>query len=208
MYDDELYNEQLPWRLCPNSVSSLENRNYNLGICDDYKLLLIIVILPCPYRFDNYAETMVINGKYISLNLWDTAGQEDYDRLRPLSYPLTDVFIICYSVISPSSYENVVAKWYPEISHHCPSAPVLLVGTKVDLRDDKETVQELYSRGKEPLMVNQGLALCKKIGAKKYIECSSLTQRGLKQVFTTAAELGAFPENFVTKRKKGKCRIM
>ena len=152
---------------------------------------------------------MVINGKYISLNLWDTAGQEDYDRLRPLSYPLTDVFIICYSVISPTSYENVVAKWHPEITHHCPNTPILLVGTKVDLRDDKEFVHELHSRGKQPLTVTQGLALCKKIEAKKYIECSSLTQRGLKQVFTMAAELGAFPENFATKsKKKGKCRIM
>ena len=175
-------------------------------------LVLITLLLNCvplQYRFDNYAETMVINGKYVSLNLWDTAGQEDYDRLRPLSYPLTDVFIICYSVISPTSYDNVVSKWYPEISHHCPSAPVLLVGTKIDLREDKETVQELRMKSMEPLTYTQGLALCKKIGAKKYIECSSLTQRGLKQVFTTAAEMGAFPENFVTKRKKkGKCRIM
>ena len=70
-------------------------------------------------------------------------------------------------MISP---DNVVSKWYPEISHHCPNAPVLLVGTKTDLRDDKETVEELRTRGKEPLTVTQGLALCKKIGAKKYIE--------------------------------------
>jgi len=57
-------------------------------------------------------------------------------RLRPLSYPQTDVFLICFSLVSPASYENVRAKWFPEVSHHCPNTPVILVGTKLDLRDD------------------------------------------------------------------------
>lgn len=50
-----------------------------------------------------------------TLGLFDTAGQEDYDRLRPLSYPQTDVFLICFSVNSPASFENVKvcsALWY------------------------------------------------------------------------------------------------
>ena len=67
----------------------------------------------------------------VSLGLWDTAGQEDYDRLRPLSYPQTDVFLICFSVVSPSSFENVTSKWCPEIKHHCADAPILLVGEGV-----------------------------------------------------------------------------
>lgn len=71
---------------------------------------------------------MVVDGISVSLGLWDTAGQEDYDRLRPLSYPQTDVFLICFSVASPSSFENVTSKWYPEIKHHCPDAPMILVG--------------------------------------------------------------------------------
>jgi small GTP-binding protein len=52
----------------------------------------------------------MVDGKTISLGLWDTAGQEDYDRLRPLSYPQTDVFLICFSVVSPPSFENVRTK--------------------------------------------------------------------------------------------------
>lgn len=76
---------------------------------------------------------MVVDGISVSLGLWDTAGQEDYDRLRPLSYPQTDVFLICFSVASPSSFENVTSKWYPEIKHHCPDAPMILVGKMLSI---------------------------------------------------------------------------
>jgi len=104
----------------------------------------------------------MVDGKTISLGLWDTAGQEDYDRLRPLSYPQTDVFLICFSLVSPPSYENVRTKvdlltislfgmlmwiqWYPEISHHAPSTSVVLVGTKLDLREDPATIEKLRDR--------------------------------------------------------------
>merc|ERR1719316_2479135 len=74
------------------------------------------------------------DGKPINLGLWDTAGQEDYDRLRPLSYPQTDVFLVAFSLISRASFENVKQKWWPELKHHCPGVPTILVGTKLDLR--------------------------------------------------------------------------
>ena len=74
-----------------------------------------------------------------------TAGQEDYDRLRPLSYPQTDVFLMCYSVNSRSSFDNVQNKWFPEIQHHCPGTPIVLVATKDDLRNGNENVS--YDQG-------------------------------------------------------------
>ena len=66
------------------------------------------------------------------------AGQEDYDRLRPLSYPQTDVFLIAFSVDRKVSYENVRDKWLPEIKHHCPNTPWILLGLKADLRSSSE----------------------------------------------------------------------
>ena len=85
----------------------------------------------------------MIGGEPYTLGLFDTAGQEDYDRLRPLSYPQTDVFLVCFSVVSPSSFENVKEKWVPEITHHCQKTPFLLVGTQIDLRDDAATIEKL-----------------------------------------------------------------
>merc|ERR1711868_135971 len=111
-----------------------------------------------PTVFDNYSANVMVDGKPINLGLWDTAGQEDYDRLRPLSYPQTDVFLICFSVISPASFENVTSKWYPEIKHHCPDAPILVVGTKIDLREDKPTLDRLAEKKLQPMSEQQGMS--------------------------------------------------
>lgn len=97
-----------------------------------------------PTVFDNYSANIMIDNEAVNIGLWDTAGQEDYDRLRPLSYPQTDVFLICFSVVNPSSFENVKTKWFNEIKFYCPETPIILVGTKVDLRDDLITLERLH----------------------------------------------------------------
>lgn len=137
-----------------------------------------------PTVFDNFTTGVEVDGKLINFALWDTAGQEEYSRLRALSYPETDVFLLCFSVVSPSSFENIRTKWNPEVSHHCPEAKLMLVGTKIDLREDKETLDKLK---KEKLPTYEdGVKLAQTIGAKMYLECSALTQEGLKRVFEEA----------------------
>lgn len=159
-----------------------------------------------PTVFDNYAANVVVDGTVVQLNLWDTAGQEDYDRLRPLSYPQTDVFLLCFSLISPTSYENIKGKWYPEVTHYCPETPIILVGTKKDLRDDNRIVKELREKGQAPITYPQGLKLGKDVGAVKYMECSALTQRGLKAVFDEAIRATLEPQKKTKKTKK--CKVL
>lgn len=156
-----------------------------------YLCLIITQHLYILQVFDNYQANIMKDGRPISLGLWDIGGREDYDRLRPLSYPNTgnfqrnyylstycfclllilinkgsglsfcrpqphipksfdervtatpiskraypsDVFLLCFSIISPSSLENVKEKWVPELRYHCPNTPIVLCGTKSDLRN-------------------------------------------------------------------------
>eukprot|EP01132_Coremiostelium_polycephalum_P004994 gene4994-6218_t len=136
-----------------------------------------------PTIFDNYNALVMNQKKAYNLGLWDTAGQ--YERLRHLSYPHTDVFIICYSTINPISFQNVYEKWYPEIMGEDapPNIPIILVGTQIDLRNNSSIINRLKERQQIPITTEQGLELSKKINAFAFIECSSLTQRGLHQVF-------------------------
>ncbi|GMK56759.1 hypothetical protein CspeluHIS016_0305990 [Cutaneotrichosporon spelunceum] len=159
-----------------------------------------------PTVFDNYSASVLVDGRPISLGLWDTAGQEDYDRLRPLSYPQTDVFLVCFSVMSPPSFENVKTKWVPEIRHHAPGVPLILVGTKVDLREDPGSVQRLRERRFQPISYAAGMQLAKEIGAVRYVEASSKTQKGLKSVFDEAirAVLTPHDKNLTLTQEKKK----
>ncbi|XP_070498357.1 ras-related protein Rac1-like [Chironomus tepperi] len=133
-----------------------------------------------PTIFDNYSTYMKYHDQTVHLLLWDTAGHEDYERIRPIAYPQTDVFLICFSLISQDSFDHVKSKWLPEIRHHCPHTPIILVGTKLDLRSDKRRKKDIKEH---PITYPQGCGLAKKIGALKYMECSALTQKGLNELF-------------------------
>ncbi|KAM7097826.1 ras-related C3 botulinum toxin substrate 1-like [Molossus nigricans] len=157
-----------------------------------------------PTVLDNYSANVMVDGKPVNLGLWDTAGQ-DNDRLCPLSYPQTDVFLIFFSLVSPASFENVCAKWYPEVRHHCPNTPIILVGTKLDLRDDKDTIEKLKEK-LTPITYPQGLATAKEIGAVKYLECSALTEQGLRTVLDEAIPAFLCPPPI--KKRKRKCLLL
>ncbi|ETO06163.1 hypothetical protein RFI_31233 [Reticulomyxa filosa] len=136
-----------------------------------------------PTVFENITKeaTVEINGetKTVSLDLWDTAGQEEFDRIRPLSYRETDVFLLCFSVVGPASFENLNTKWVPEIRHHNKTGMILLVGLKSDLRNDPQEVSKLKQRGKEPVSTEQIELYKKQVEAIAYVECSALTKENV-----------------------------
>jgi len=156
-----------------------------------------------PTVFDNYVVNLTAGEQNIELGLWDTAGQEEYDRLRPLSYANANVFLLCFSIISPVSFENVSAKWYPELMHFCPEVPFILVGTKCDMRSNEGEIEKLRSQGQQPVTNIQGNDLANKLKAIKYMECSAKTQENLKDVFDEAVRAVLRPN-----KKKKPCIII
>ncbi|XP_048034608.1 ras-related C3 botulinum toxin substrate 1-like isoform X1 [Megalobrama amblycephala] len=159
-----------------------------------------------PTVFENHSVSVTADGKPVKLGLWDTAGVEDYDRLRPVSYVNTDVFLICFSLDRPFSFENILQKWYPEVRHFCPCTPIILVGTKLDLRGNEDTIERLKKENETPITYHQGLEMATDIGAVKYLECSALTQQGIKTVFDEAIRAVLYQPP-VKKREK-KCFIL
>jgi Ras-related C3 botulinum toxin substrate 1 len=122
---------------------------------------------------------VTVDKQQVNLGLWDTAGEEDYDRLRPLSYPDTSVFLLCYSVSNRAQWEHIKTKWHPEICLHNPGTPFLIIATKSDLANDERFLGKTVSR-------KEGQELADELGAYKFLECSALTQKGLKEVFDEA----------------------
>lgn len=155
-----------------------------------------------PTVFDNFSANVSVDGNIVNLGLWDTAGQEDYSRLRPLSYRGADVFILTFSLISRASYENVLKKWMPELRRFAPNVPIILVGTKLDLRDNKGYLSDHL--GATAVSTAQGEELRRQIGAAAYVECSSKTQQNIKAVFDTAVKVVLQPprRKEVAKKKR------
>lgn len=112
--------------------------------------------------------------------------QDDFDPLRSLCYPDSDVFLICFSVINPTSFQNISEKWLPEIRRLCPEVPIILVGTQSDRRRDARQLQQLARHGQVPVSETQAWCLARRINAATYVETSALTQRDLKEAFDQA----------------------
>jgi len=163
-----------------------------------------------PTVFENYVADIKVDGVSYELALWDTAGQEDYDRLRPLSYPDTDVVLICYSVDNPDSLENIPEKWVPEVRHFCPNVPFLLVGCKKDLRNHAQTIAELKKSGQEPVSEDQAETTGNNVHAFSVLECSAkdyaspVGKAGVRAVFEMAVKASLQKK----KKKGGKCLLL
>ncbi|KAG6861691.1 hypothetical protein C0995_013260 [Termitomyces sp. Mi166 len=143
-----------------------------------------LLILSTPYEptvFDNYVAEIRLDEKPVQLALWDTAGQEEYERLRPMSYSKSHVILIAFALDTPDSLENVTTKWIEEVRSICgPSIPVILVGCKADLRPATITPDTPW------VSREQGERVAQAIGARAYKECSALKIEGVDDVFETA----------------------
>jgi Ras-related C3 botulinum toxin substrate 1 len=178
-----------------------------------------------PTVFDNYSVNLMHKGSAMALNLWDTAGilcddlncgvltrlfsgQEDYDQLRPLSYPQTDVFLLCFSIISRASFANVFSKWVPELRHYAADVPIVLVGTKSDLRNNEEILQRLAGRKEQTVTREEAMEVVESQKLDAFMEVSALTQQGLAELFTTAIDVALAPRKKKINGKSSKCEIL
>lgn len=121
--------------------------------------------------FENYVHDIFIDNVHVELSLWDTAGQEEFDRLRSLSYDDTHAIMLCFSVDSPDSLENVESKWVGEIAENCPDVRLVLVALKCDLREQGKDDDEDGPAEPKRAMIDykQGLAVAEKIKALRYL---------------------------------------
>ncbi|XP_071951616.1 rho-related protein rac1A-like [Antedon mediterranea] len=162
------------------------------------------------FNFEAYSQPLTVDGVPVVLNLFDTQGQAEYHESRQgLAYPQADIFLVCFSVISEPSYVNVT-HWCNELSRSAPGVPHLLVGTKIDLREDAEVINRLKRKGQKVYRKEDGERLASKIGAVKYMECSALTQEGLDMVFEEAVRsiVNQPPPINNYHRKNPGCQIM
>lgn len=184
------------------------------GACGKTSLLNVFTrgYFPTVYEptvFENYVHDIFVDGTHIELSLWDTAGQEEFDRLRSLSYDDTHAIMLCFSVDSKDSLENIESKWVGEIAENCAGVKLVLVALKCDLREQNEDAEEGGQQKEKKDMINyeQGLSCAKRINALRYLECSAMRNRGVNEAFSEAARvaLSVKPNGG---KEDGKCNVM
>lgn len=150
-----------------------------------------------PTVFDNYTSTVTIDEEPVNVGYWDTAGGEDYSRLRPLGYPGTNIFLVCYSIDRRCSFENIATEWAPEIRHHNGDVPILLAGLKSDLQDKEGSVTE-----------KEALEMAEKVKAVGHLTCSSLEGVGLTEVIQAATRAGLTHFESQPTKSKRRCTML
>ncbi|CAI4050298.1 hypothetical protein N7582_004880 [Saccharomyces uvarum] len=158
------------------------------GACGKTSLLYVFTLGKFPEQyhptvFENYVTDCRVDGIKVSLTLWDTAGQEEYERLRPFSYSKADIILIGFAVDNSESLINARTKWADEALRYCPDAPIVLVGLKKDLRQEAHFKENAVD---EMVPAEDAKQVARAIGAKKYMECSALTGEGVDDVFEVA----------------------
>ncbi|KAJ6492207.1 cell division control protein 42 [Mycena sanguinolenta] len=158
-----------------------------------------------PSLFGGFSATTMVGDTPCTLAVFDTLagrGDPDYDRLRPLTYPQTDVFIVCFSVGLPTSFSNIKDKWFPESEHHCPGVPRVIVATQIDLRID------FAEKEKTTITSTQGESLARELKAARYVECSAKTHEGVHAAFDAATHAAIEYQQRHSRNKGFKCVVL
>ena len=135
------------------------------------------------------------------ISFWDSAGEEGYARIRTLLYPNTDVFVLMFSVVNQPSFVNVKDRWVVELRQHRPKTPILLVGTKGDLRGKQRYEWEVSRQQVDDIVRELDLA--------GYVECSAKDGTGLRRVIDEAIRIVTeAPPETEKKKKKKDCASM
>lgn len=154
-----------------------------------------------------YSKDIYVCNRQVKLVLWDANSKDEYARLRPLTYPLTDVFLLCFSLFDVKSFESIETVWYPEITRHCPQVPFLLVGTKCDKIIGNERGETNENKSNQ-VSKTKAYELASKINAFTYIECSALTRESLNEVFTEAIRAVICPRENLDLAQDKQCCLM
>eukprot|EP00299_Pterocystis_sp_00344_P005074 c163_g1_i1.p1 GENE.c163_g1_i1~~c163_g1_i1.p1 ORF type:complete len:287 (+),score=67.44 c163_g1_i1:536-1396(+) len=145
---------------------------------------------PLSTFIENSLTNAVINGRSITIAFWDGLRNENFSRLRVLSYPQTNVFLMCFAVNHRDSFERVTSEFVPEIRQRCPKVPILLVGLKSDLRESSGSNPEIPSDTNSFVTREEAIACSNKIKAVEYLECSALNKTGLQEIVLRSAVAG------------------
>jgi len=161
-----------------------------------------------PTVFENYSSDVTVDGVNYEVQLWDTAGQEEYDRLRPLSYPNTHIVLLCFSFDSPDSLDNIREKWIKEVQHYCPKSAYMLVGLKKDLATDDYVIKDLARRQQRPVQTQEAQTVASDLGISKFMECSAINSEGVEEIFEEAVRMTNVMKKSGKKKKDAVCKIL
>ena len=144
-----------------------------------------------PTVFDTYNGTKNYGGAEVQLSIWDTAGHDDLGRLRPIAFANTDCFLICFSLMDRNSLKRAVSKWIAEVKATAKACPCVLVGTKLDLREERERQARESSTNSAAIMADcvsteEAQKEARDARFQGYVECSAKERKGLNKVFHTA----------------------
>lgn len=143
-----------------------------------------------PTIFDTYHLRTTFDNEHINVSLWDTAGQEDFDRLRPISYSGADAVLLCFNSVHPQSFSNILEVWYPEIHHYVPGAKIILVATQMDKKTDPMELEQLRRNSQIPITRDQAESLKNRIKAHKFF--GSCFWQNISDLFNSILELFSF----------------